>query len=47
MPYRGETLRKRQVTAGMSADDLTERALKQAKHFGVEMLFKRNVEEVQ
>src|ERR1700761_6860395 len=32
--------------AGISGDELTERALKQAKHFGVEMLFKRNVEEV-
>ena len=33
--------------AGISGDELTERALKQAKRFGVEMLFKRNVEEVQ
>jgi thioredoxin reductase (NADPH) len=33
--------------AGISGDELTERALKQAKHFGVEILFKRNVEEVQ
>jgi thioredoxin reductase (NADPH) len=33
--------------AGISGDELTERALKQAKHFGVEMLFKRNVDEVQ
>jgi thioredoxin reductase (NADPH) len=33
--------------AGISGDELTERALKQAKHFGVEMLFKRNIEEVQ
>jgi thioredoxin reductase (NADPH) len=33
--------------AGISGDELTERALKQAKHFGVEMLFKRNVEELQ
>ena len=33
--------------AGLSGDELTERALKQAKRFGVEMLFKRNVEEVQ
>src|SRR6202453_272817 len=33
--------------AGISGDELTERALKQAKYFGVEMLFKRNVEQVQ
>ena len=33
--------------AGISGDELTERALKQVKHFGVEMLFKRNIEEVQ
>ncbi len=33
--------------AGVSGDELTERALKQAKHFGVAILFKRNVEEVQ
>ena len=33
--------------AGISGDELTERALKQAKRFAVEMLFKRNVEEVQ
>jgi thioredoxin reductase (NADPH) len=33
--------------AGISGDELTERALKQARHFGVEMLFKRNIEEVQ
>jgi thioredoxin reductase (NADPH) len=33
--------------AGISGDELTERALKQANHFGVEILFKRNVEEVQ
>jgi len=33
--------------AGISGDELTERALKQAKYFGVEMLFKRNVEEIQ
>ena len=33
--------------AGISGDELTERALKQAKRFGVEMLFKRNVDEVQ
>src|ERR1700722_15200569 len=33
--------------AGISGDELTERALKQIKRFGVEMLFKRNVEEVQ
>ncbi len=33
--------------AGISGDELTERALKQAKQFGVEMLFKRNVEEIQ
>src|ERR1700734_1435509 len=33
--------------AGISGDELTERALKQAKHFAVEMLFKRNVEQVQ
>jgi thioredoxin reductase (NADPH) len=33
--------------AGISGDELTERALKQAKRFGVEMLFKRNVEKVQ
>jgi thioredoxin reductase (NADPH) len=33
--------------AGISGDELTERALKQATQFGVEILFKRNVEEVQ
>lgn len=33
--------------AGISGDELTERALKQAKNFGVEILVKRNVEEVQ
>jgi thioredoxin reductase (NADPH) len=33
--------------AGISGDELTERALKQAKRFGVEMLFKRHVEKVQ
>jgi thioredoxin reductase (NADPH) len=33
--------------AGISGDELTERALKQVKHFGVEMLFKRNVEDVE
>jgi len=33
--------------AGISGDELTERALQQAKRFGVEMLFKRNVDEVQ
>jgi len=33
--------------AGISGDELTERALKQVKQFGVEMLFKRNIEEVQ
>jgi thioredoxin reductase (NADPH) len=33
--------------AGISGDELTERALKQAKQFGVEILVKRNVEEVQ
>jgi thioredoxin reductase (NADPH) len=33
--------------AGISGDELTERALKQAKHFAVEMLFKRNVEQLQ
>jgi thioredoxin reductase (NADPH) len=33
--------------AGISGDELTERALKQVKHFGVEMLVKRNIEEVQ
>jgi thioredoxin reductase (NADPH) len=33
--------------AGISGDELTERALKQAKRFGVEMLFKRNVDQVQ
>jgi len=33
--------------AGISGDELTERALKQIKHFGVEMLVKRNIEEVQ
>jgi thioredoxin reductase (NADPH) len=33
--------------AGISGDELTERALKQVKRFGVEMLFKRNIEEVQ
>src|SRR6202012_6042691 len=32
--------------AGISGDELTERALKQAKQFDVEMLFKRNVDEV-
>jgi thioredoxin reductase (NADPH) len=32
--------------AGISGDELTERALKQVKHFGVEMLVKRNIEEV-
>lgn len=30
--------------AGISGDELTERALKQAKHFGAEFLIKRNVE---
>jgi thioredoxin reductase (NADPH) len=30
--------------AGISGDELTERALKQAKRFGVEILFKREVE---
>ena len=33
--------------AGISGDELTERALKQARHFEVEVLFKRNIEEVQ
>jgi thioredoxin reductase (NADPH) len=33
--------------AGISGDELTERALKQVKHFGVEMLVKRNIEEMQ
>ena len=33
--------------AGISGDELTERALKQAKQFGVEILVKRNIEEVQ
>ena len=33
--------------AGISGDELTERARKQVKHFGVEMLVKRNIEEVQ
>lgn len=33
--------------AGISGDELTERALKQAKRFGVEILFKRNVEWVE
>jgi thioredoxin reductase (NADPH) len=33
--------------AGISGDELTERALKQAKNFGVEMLFEREVERVQ
>jgi thioredoxin reductase (NADPH) len=33
--------------AGISGDELTERALKQANNFGVEILFKRDVEEVQ
>jgi thioredoxin reductase (NADPH) len=33
--------------AGISGDELTERALKQAKRFAVEMLFKRNVEQLQ
>ena len=32
--------------AGISGDELTERALKQVNHFGVEMLVKRNIEEV-
>ena len=32
--------------AGISGDELTERALKQAKHFGVEILFHRTVEEL-
>jgi thioredoxin reductase (NADPH) len=32
---------------GISGDELTERALKQVNHFGVEMLVKRNIEEVQ
>jgi thioredoxin reductase (NADPH) len=31
---------------GISGDELTERALKQVKHFGVEMLVKRNIDEV-
>lgn len=33
--------------AGISGDELTERALKQARNFNVEMLFKRNIESVQ
>jgi len=33
--------------AGISGDELTERALKQAKHFGVEILVKRNVERIE
>jgi thioredoxin reductase (NADPH) len=33
--------------AGISGDELTERALKQARHFNVEMLFTRNIEQVQ
>jgi thioredoxin reductase (NADPH) len=33
--------------AGISGDELTERALEQAKHFAVEVLFKRNIEQVQ
>lgn len=33
--------------SGISGDELSERALKQANHFGVEILFKRNVEDVQ
>jgi thioredoxin reductase (NADPH) len=33
--------------AGISGDELTERALKQAQHFGVEILFVRNVEKVE
>jgi thioredoxin reductase (NADPH) len=33
--------------AGISGNELTEHALKQSKNFGVEMLFKRNVEQVQ
>jgi len=32
--------------AGISGDELTERALKQAKRFGVEFLVKRNIEEL-
>jgi len=30
--------------SGISGDDLTERALKQAKHFGAEIIVKRNIE---
>jgi thioredoxin reductase (NADPH) len=33
--------------AGISGDELTERALKQAKNFGVEILVKRNVERIE
>ncbi|HEY4008677.1 MAG TPA: FAD-dependent oxidoreductase [Acidobacteriaceae bacterium] len=33
--------------AGISGDELTERALKQVNRFGVEMLFKRNVEKIE
>ncbi|MGB6609685.1 MAG: FAD-dependent oxidoreductase [Acidobacteriaceae bacterium] len=32
--------------AGISGDELTERALKQASHFGVEILVKRDVEKI-
>ena len=33
--------------AGISGDELSERAIKQAKHFGVELLVKRNVDVVE
>ena len=33
--------------AGISGDELSERALKQASHFGVELLVKRNVDKVE
>jgi len=33
--------------AGISGNELTERALKQATHFGVEILFNRNIEKVE
>ncbi len=33
--------------SGISGDELTERALKQAQHFGVETLFVRKVERVE
>ena len=33
--------------AGISGDDLSTRALQQAKHFGVELLVKRNIEKIE